>query len=97
MRVPRVGELQIKRGIAGVIFKQELAEQTLGKTAKQYELTLFQTNNNLMNERLHEVDRNKRGPEQPPGAKSIRSAKPPRPSDVRNAVQKLDIGKLADN
>lgn len=58
-RIPEVGELQIQRGLAGVVFEPRIAEQALGKTAKQYALSLFQTNNNLMNERLFETDRNR--------------------------------------
>ena len=50
--IPHVGKLQIRGGLAGVIFDSNLAEETLGRTAKGFADKLFATNNNLMNNKL---------------------------------------------
>ena len=52
VNIPAVGKLQIKNGIAGVIFAQGLIEECLGKTAKGFQ-ALFQKNN-WMNHQIYQ-------------------------------------------
>ena len=81
--IPHLGKLQIKGGIAGVIFDPSLIDESRGQTAKIFADTLFQTSNNLMNNKLHEPDPHK-------------TSKPPLPDTVKNAMRKLDMNKIQD-
>ena len=78
--IPHVGRLQIRGGLAGVVFNSGLREETRGQTAKGFTDTLFATNNNLMNNKLF----------QPDPAKT-QAKKPPLPHDIKNVVGKLDL------
>lgn len=52
--IPHVGKLQVRGGLAGVIFDSSLMAETRGQTAKGFVDKLFATNNNLMNNKLFE-------------------------------------------
>jgi len=78
--IPHVGRLQIRGGLAGVVFNSGLREETRGQTAKGFTDTLFATNNNLMNNKLFQPD-----PAKP------EATKPPLPHDIKNVVKKLDL------
>jgi K+/H+ antiporter YhaU regulatory subunit KhtT len=51
IQIPELGTLEIRMGIAGVHFDRSLIDSTAGKTTKLWSNTLFQINNNLMNQR----------------------------------------------
>lgn len=78
-----MGRLQIRNGLAGVIFDSELIDKTLGQTAKALQYDLFGASN-LMNAKLFDPDASK-----PANA----SKRPPLPHDPKRAtLNKLDIG-----
>jgi len=76
--LPHLGRLQIRNGMAGVIFDSNLIEQCLGKTRKEYQNKLWAPNN-LMN------DRNFDGVLKPP--------RPPS-SGIYGMLKRLDISKI---
>lgn len=57
--IPRVGNLQIRNNIAGVIFNKELIQASRGQTAKGYQ-HVYGTNN-WMNHKIYEPNRADRG------------------------------------
>lgn len=54
-KIPNIGQLIIKSGVAGVIFEQDLIEYSRGQTAKNFEI-LF-GGNNWMNNKLYKPNK----------------------------------------
>ena len=52
IKIPHIGQLKIRDGLAGVVFDSSLVDSCKGKTAKNYKFTF--TGNNWMNNKIYE-------------------------------------------